>query len=273
MSFPAMSDITNGPTAMPKRFGPSAASTSDTPSPASPPPWSTRSSADSVVYGCSIRFPTNPSQFPTTTGTFPIRLATARTTSSASGDVSLPRTTSTSLMTCAGLKKCIPAQRPRRPGDSDDAMASTSSVEVLLRSSASSFRTIASSWEKMSLFTPRFSNAASTTRSQSARPERAADDRRRDSVAFNFDAGRRPFSTSPRRTDRMYRTPASSPLGFTSTRVTGPNPARRKEIAMPRPMVPAPMTPTAPLPLASWFPAAFFLPPDEEEDARSAKNM
>ena len=49
-----------------------------------------------------------------------------------------PRTTSTSRMTCAGLKKCIPTTLAGR--EVAAAIASMSSVEVLVASTASGFR-------------------------------------------------------------------------------------------------------------------------------------
>mmetsp|Transcript_39934 Transcript_39934/g.83521 ORF Transcript_39934/g.83521 Transcript_39934/m.83521 type:complete len:212 (-) Transcript_39934:981-1616(-) len=202
-----------------------------------------------------------------------MRLVTTRMMSSVSAEVSLPRTTSTNFIICAGLKKCIPAQYSRRSGDSDDAMASTSKVEVLLSSRAFFFLTIVLSLEKISLFTLRFSNAASTTRSQSAKLERFVDEPRRDSIAFNLEGCIRPFLTSRCKMDWMFCTPALSPFGFTSTKVIGPNPARKKDIAIPRPIVPAPITPIAPRPFVSWFPEFFLRPDEDEDDDLSAKNM
>mmetsp|Transcript_25593 Transcript_25593/g.36516 ORF Transcript_25593/g.36516 Transcript_25593/m.36516 type:complete len:217 (-) Transcript_25593:46-696(-) len=214
-----------------------------------------------------MRFPTKPSQLPTTMGIFRISFVTARIVSRVSADVSLPLTTSTNFIICAGEKKCIPAQNCLRLGDREEEIASTSKVDVLLNNRASSFLTMVSSLEKISRFTPRFSNTASTTRSQPARLERAVEDLRRANAAFSLEGDKRPFLVSTCNVCWMYFTPASRPLGFTSNKITGPYPAFRNDIAIPRPIVPAPITPIVPLPFASGL-VDFFFPLDEDRSAK-----
>ena len=57
----------------------------------------------------SMRLPTKPWHTPTTTGTLLIARPTAIAVASTSGAVSLPRTISSSFMTFAGEKKCMPS--------------------------------------------------------------------------------------------------------------------------------------------------------------------
>ena len=57
----------------------------------------------------SMRLPTKPWQTPTTTGTLLILRPTAIAVASTSGAVSLPRTISSSFITLAGEKKCMPS--------------------------------------------------------------------------------------------------------------------------------------------------------------------
>jgi hypothetical protein len=84
------------------------------------------------------------------------------TVASASFAVALPRTTSSSFITLAGLKKCMPRTSCGRFVAC--AMRSTSSVEVLVARIAPGFAT-ASSLPNTSCFTAISSNTASITRS------------------------------------------------------------------------------------------------------------
>ena len=76
------------------------------------------------------------------------------------------RTISTSGISGAGLKKCMPTARSGR--SSTDAISVTESAEVFVARIVSA-RTAASSARKSSCLTARSSNAASITTSQSAR--------------------------------------------------------------------------------------------------------
>ena len=61
-----------------------------------------------------MRLPMKPWQTPATTGTFLIFLPICIAVSSTSGAVLSPRTTSSSFMTFAGEKKCMPTTSPGR---------------------------------------------------------------------------------------------------------------------------------------------------------------
>ena len=116
-------------------------------------------------YWLIIRLPMNPSQTPETTAVLRIFLASAMAVASTSGAVFAPRTTSSSRMMLAGLKKCRPITscgRAVKP-----AIWSTSSVEVLVARIAPGFM-VASSWRKTFSLTPMSSNTASITRSSPA---------------------------------------------------------------------------------------------------------
>ena len=62
----------------------------------------------------SMRLPTKPSQTPTSTGIFPIFFDSVMTVAMTSFSVALPRTFSSSFMTLAGEKKCMPITSPGR---------------------------------------------------------------------------------------------------------------------------------------------------------------
>ena len=62
----------------------------------------------------SMRLPTKPSQTPTSTGILPIFLLSDITVAMTSFWVALPRTFSSSFMTLAGEKKCMPMTSPGR---------------------------------------------------------------------------------------------------------------------------------------------------------------
>ena len=81
-------------------------------------------------------------------------------------DVALPRTFSSSFMMLAGLKKCMPMTCAGRRVAA--AIASTSSVEVLLARIASGLHT-RSSVSNTCFLTAMSSNTASTTMSASLR--------------------------------------------------------------------------------------------------------
>ncbi len=60
------------------------------------------------MYGNTMRFPTNPNPFRTTTPTFLTVLASAIAVATTGLQVESPRTISTNRITFAGLKKCMP---------------------------------------------------------------------------------------------------------------------------------------------------------------------
>ena len=114
---------------------------------------------------CSImRLPMKPSHTPDTTAVFLIFLATPMTVAITSLAVAAPRTTSSSFMTLAGLKKCKPTTSCGRWVKA--AMALTSKVDVLDAKIAPGFITSSSLLNTVSL-TPISSNTASMTRSAS----------------------------------------------------------------------------------------------------------
>ena len=136
-----------------------------------PSTCSTLAPSSSICSACAeywliMRLPMKPSQTPDTTAVLRIFLASAMAVASTSGAVFAPRTTSSSRITLAGLKKCRPmtsAGRAVKP-----AMWSTSSVEVLVARMAPGFAT-ASSCRKTFSLTPMSSNTASMTRSTAPR--------------------------------------------------------------------------------------------------------
>ena len=107
-----------------------------------------------------MRLPTKPSQLPTSTGIFSIRLPNAMTVAMTSLAVALPRTFSISFMTLAGLKKWVPMTSWGRLVAA--AISSMSRVEVLVASTAPGFITLSSS-PKMVFFNSISSNTASIT--------------------------------------------------------------------------------------------------------------
>ena len=68
----------------------------------------------SICRGISMRLPMKPWHTPATTATFLMRLLNCITVSSTSGAVCAPRTTSSSFITLAGEKKCMPTTSPGR---------------------------------------------------------------------------------------------------------------------------------------------------------------
>ena len=92
-----------------------------------------------------MRLPMKPSQTPETTAVLPMRRASDSTVASTSGRVFFARTTSSSFMMLAGLKKCMPSTSPGRFVNA--AIRSTSSVEVLVARIAPRFITLSSALE------------------------------------------------------------------------------------------------------------------------------
>ena len=118
----------------------------------------------SVLNGARERLATKPSVLPAIADILPILRPICMADISVSGEDSSPRTTSSSFITLAGLKKCVPATSRGRLVIA--ASSSMSSAEVLENSSAPGFIT-SSSLAKIGFLTSISSNTASMTTSQS----------------------------------------------------------------------------------------------------------
>ena len=114
------------------------------------------------MYCSIIRLPIKPSHTPDTTAVFLIFFASFMTVASTSFAVFSPRTTSSSFITLAGLKKCMPTTSCGRFVNA--AILSTSSVDVFDARIAPGFATSSRRLNTCS-FTPSSSNTASTIRS------------------------------------------------------------------------------------------------------------
>jgi hypothetical protein len=112
-----------------------------------------------------MRLPTKPSQTPTTTGTFAMRLATVIAVSSHPNAVFSPRTISQQLHDVGRAEEVHP-EHVLRTLEVEFAISFTSSVEVLVARIAP-FLVILSSLPKISFFRPWSSNTASITMSAS----------------------------------------------------------------------------------------------------------
>ena len=112
-----------------------------------------------------MRLPMKPSHTPVTTPTLFKRFARASTVARTSLAVAAPRTISSSFITCAGLKKCMPTTSSGRRVNV--AMALTSSVDVLVASTAPGFA-VRSMACQACCFAAMSSNTASTTTSAAA---------------------------------------------------------------------------------------------------------
>ena len=105
MSTPARSAIWNGPIGIPNSTWTRSICSGVAPS--------SSSLVASIWRGISMRLPMKPWQTPATTATFRIFLPSCIAVSSTSGAVLSPRTTSSSFMTLAGEKKCMPTHVAR----------------------------------------------------------------------------------------------------------------------------------------------------------------
>mmetsp|Transcript_17592 Transcript_17592/g.53187 ORF Transcript_17592/g.53187 Transcript_17592/m.53187 type:complete len:251 (-) Transcript_17592:862-1614(-) len=232
MSLPARSPICSGPIANPsRRIGPSTW--------AGTHPSSSKNNA-SRQYPSIIRLPTNPKQLPTSTAFLPRRLPIAITVASVSPDEALPRTFSSSGITLAGEKKWVPQTSCGR--EVAAAIWSMSRVEVLLQSRAPGLTTPSSSAKIFFLRSIR-SKTASITISALATFESEI------AVAVLMQPIRcsslaslsLPFLTFASYNERIPLRRVASASADKSTNVTG-MPLLAKHIAMPPPIVPAPMT-------------------------------
>ena len=148
----------NGPIAMPNFSIALSTCSGVAPSSSRKPAWR--------EYCSIMRLPMKPSVTPETTQVFLIFLPSAITVASTSLAVFSPRTTSSSFITLAGLKKCIPITSCGRLVN--DAILLRSRVDVFDARIAPGFITSSSVLNTCSL-TPMSSNTASMTRSASFR--------------------------------------------------------------------------------------------------------
>ena len=137
MSRPARSLIANGPIGKPK-----SNSTRSTCAGVAP---SRIIRSDSAPRENSMRLPTKPGHTPTITGILPIRLPTAMVVATTVSDDLSPRTFSSSFITLAGEKKCMPITLSGR--EVTAAILFTSSAEVFDASSAPGLQISSSSLE------------------------------------------------------------------------------------------------------------------------------
>src|SRR3954469_12260246 len=182
-----------------------------------------------------------PALSPMVTSTLPSRAASASTSFTTEGSVTTVRTTSTSFITGAGLKKCIPMTLPGRPVVIDNSV--TDRLEVLVARMVSGGQ-ILSSAEKTSALSSILSGIASTTSSATTRSSMLVENRIRDRISSRSAASSLPRATALPVDCSTCARPRCSAESVTSTAVTD-SPARASTSAMPAPMVPSPTTPTS----------------------------
>src|SRR6476619_1399174 len=157
-----------------------------------------------------------------------------------SSPVSSARTTSSSGITWAGLKKWSPRKRSGR--EVAAACSATERDEVLVAKVAPSLTSSSTSLH-ISSFMPRSSVIASITRSQSARSEYSSVGVIRPSTASASDCSTLPFSTARASCLESLPTPASS-FSWLTSRTTTSQPACAQIWVLPWPIRPQPTTPT-----------------------------
>ena len=169
----------------------------------------------------------------------PIASPSARAVATVASLVSMPGITSTSRISGAGLKKCIPTTFAG--SDAALAMNVTGIDEVFVAITASEPQIAERSW-KSSRFSSSRSGAASITKSQPSSPSSAAAVCRRVAAASASSLLQRPRSAPFARFARVFSIPAASASATGScTRVS--TPASAPSCAIPAPIVPAPTTP------------------------------
>ena len=181
-----------------------------------------------------------PDRSPQVTATLPTSEHSVCTVAVTSGAVDTVWTTSTSLMTWAGLKKCIPTTSCGREVTFAQSMIGRDEVVVARIAPGVQIR---SRSRKRSCFTPRSSAIASTTRSTSARASRPVAPATQPRRAAACAAGIRPVSTPRAQEGPSAVTTSATLASERATNVTG-YPARAKTSMMPVAMVPDPTTPT-----------------------------
>src|SRR6266480_676784 len=158
----------------------------------------------------------------------------------ASSPVPSARTTSSSGITWAGLKKWRPRKRSARFVTA--AWSATASDDVLVAKVAPSLTTSSTSLH-ISSFIPRSSVIASITRSQSTRSEYSSVGVIRPRTASTSDCSALPFSTARASCLEILPTPPSS-FSWLTSRTTTSQPAWAQIWAIPWPIRPQPTTPT-----------------------------
>ncbi len=133
-----------------------------------------------------------PARSPQSTGCLRRCAQTSRTVACVSSEVSTVRTTSTSFIAGAGLKKCMPITDCGR--EVARAQATTGSEEVVVASTAPGLHTL-SSVVKSCFLTSRSSVTASTARSTSAKASRESAGVIRSRAAAAASTVIRPLST------------------------------------------------------------------------------
>ena len=160
-----------------------------------------------------------------------------------SGEVSWVLITSTSFITVAGLKKCMPSTCSGRDVPMATSMMGMDDVLVAMIADGSSTR---SSTPKISSLSASLSGTASSTRSQPARSPRSVVQATAAAAASRVASSSLPRAT-PRSIDFSTRPrPASTSSGVAS-RATTARPLRAATSTTPLPMVPTPITPTVPI--------------------------
>ena len=230
MSLPARSDICSGPIGIPNaRIGPSTSAGSA--------PNSSMKRA-SRTYPSSIRLPMKPKQLPASTAFFPNSFPIAIAVASVVGLDAAPRTFSSSGITFAGEKKCVPTTASGR--EVAAAISSMLSVDVFVARIAPCLHAPSSCLRTVCLIDMR-SNTASTAMSAAATPASSyvVVVRMRPTRSSNAAALSLPLSTCRCQLPRIVLRPRSSASADVSMMVTG-TPRSAKHIAMPPPIVPAP---------------------------------
>ena len=184
----------------------------------------------------------NPARSLIVTSTLPSRAHSASTSATTSGAVTTVRTTSTSFMTGAGLKKCMPMTRLGRVvateisvTDSDEVLVARIASGLQTRSSSAKICCLRSSCSGTASMTRSTSRSASSPTANVTRPSRASR-----SAGGELALGDGPVGGAGAGCAR----PRSSAARSISTATTS-MPLRAKTSTMPAPIVPSPTTPTA----------------------------
>mmetsp|Transcript_37912 Transcript_37912/g.109329 ORF Transcript_37912/g.109329 Transcript_37912/m.109329 type:complete len:211 (-) Transcript_37912:909-1541(-) len=210
-----------------------------------------------------MRLPTKPGQFPTRIGHFSITRPHSIIEAMVRSDVLAPRTFSSSFITFAGEKKCVPMTNSGRVVA--PAIASMFRAEVLEQMKAPGLQT-SSSFLKICFFVSMSSNTASTTKSQGDKSLYSSVPFRSEADLATASAVREPRFTDRSQFARMAAMPFCNAPSLTSRMVTW-MPASAQHMAMPPPMRPPPMMPT------DVIFCGFVLTPSILPPARSLKNM
>src|SRR5260370_27771870 len=191
-------------------------------------------------YGKKSAFKMKPAWSFDFTGVLPHARANCQAVSKVSGDVVSAGTPSTSGMTAAGLKKCIPSTRSAL--DTETASSRTGSVEVLVASTVPAEQA-ASSSENSCFLASRSSTTDSSTNSQYSSSARSVTALTRPRIASASAAVSLPFSTW-RPSDLPILARQLSADSWDRLRTVTSKPALAATSAIPAPMMPEPTIPT-----------------------------